>query len=76
MTNFPGNPYAPHDRSQMEAPQGVYQAIMTLAFEVRTANQLAHLQSIGKNLDGMSENATLEWIGRAREIDERMGHSQ
>lgn len=38
--NFPGNPYVLADGAKTEAQQGIYQAIMALAFEVRTANLL------------------------------------
>ncbi len=55
--NFPGNPYALADGAKTEAQQAIYQAIMALAFEVRTANLLAAAQPVITESKAASEDA-------------------
>lgn len=71
MANFPGNPYALAKGTSISPEQAIYQAIMTLAYEVRTANIVEAAKPVV--LTGPGDPS--EIMGKLREAGERLGYS-
>lgn len=77
MTNFPGNPFGePYQGTISNDAAVITKAIRCLAFEQRTANQLARMDLIGEDLDDMSHDAVDEWVSEAEDVGQRLGHGQ